>query len=85
MFPLGLLRKIRFNTYQPSDLYKYLINFNTGAFAHLRATWDMRTGKSCMKRQWEKIWFLSYNAIKGMHLQLHILIFHITYTGCCRK
>lgn len=20
-----------------------------------------------------------------MHLQLHILIFHITYTGCCRK
>lgn len=85
IFPLGLLRKIRFNTHQPYDLYKYLINFNTGAFAHLRATRDMRTGKSCMESQWEKIWFLSYKAIKGMHLKLHILIFHITYTGCCRK
>lgn len=83
IFPLGLLRKIRFNTHQPSDLYKYLIKFNTGAFAHLRATWDMRTGKSCRESQWEKIWFLSYKAIKSMHLKLHILIFHITYTGCC--
>lgn len=43
----------------------------------------MRTGKSCRESQWEKIWFLSYKAIKSMHLKLHILIFHITYTGCC--
>lgn len=43
----------------------------------------MRTGKSCRESQWEKIWFLSYKAIKSMHLKLHILIFHITCTGCC--
>lgn len=85
MFSLRLLRKIRFNTHQLYDLYKYLINFNTGAFAHLRDTWDMRTGESCTESQREKIWFLSCKAIKGMPLKLHILIFHITSTGCWGK
>lgn len=28
----------------PSDLNSFLMNFNTGAFAHLTATGDLRTG-----------------------------------------
>lgn len=35
--------EIKFSPH-PSDLNSFLINFNTGAFAHLTATGELRTG-----------------------------------------